>query len=71
MGKGTDIQWCDDTVNPTTGCSGCELWVPGKGGPCYAGNQHERRLAKALPGLYDPVFTNVRLAPGRTAEAAR
>jgi protein gp37 len=47
------------------------LFVRGKGGPRYAGNQHERRLAKVHPRLYDRVFTNVRLAPGRMARAAR
>jgi protein gp37 len=71
MSKGTLIQWCDDTVNPTSGCDGCELWVPGKGGPCYAGNLHQNRLSKTLPLLYDPVFTNVRAIPGRMAKAVR
>jgi protein gp37 len=71
MGKKTGINWCDDTVNPTSGCDGCELWIPGQGGPCYAGNFHEMRLSKSLPLLYDPVFTNVRLIPGRMAKAVR
>ncbi len=71
MSKKTGIQWCDDTVNPTSGCDGCELWVPGQGGPCYAGNLHENRLSKSLPTLYDPVFTNVRLIPGRMVKALR
>ncbi len=70
MGKDTLIQWCDSTANPTTGCDGCELHVPGKGGPCYAGVQHEGRMAKVLPVLYAPSFTEVRLAPGRMKEAA-
>jgi protein gp37 len=70
MGKDTGIQWSDGTINPTTGCDGCELWVEGKGGPCYAGNHHETRLARALPALYAPTFTEVRLAPGRMAPAA-
>ncbi len=26
MGLKTNIEWCDSTVNPTTGCDGCELW---------------------------------------------
>lgn len=69
--KNTGIQWADDTVNPTSGCDGCELWIPGRGGPCYAGNFHENRLAKSLPHLYDPVFTNVREIPGRMAKAVR
>jgi len=69
--KDTNIQWADDTVNPTSGCDGCELWVPGAGGPCYAGNFHETRLAKALPLLYAPNFNDVRLIPGRVAKAVR
>lgn len=71
MSKGTGIQWADDTVNPTSGCDGCELWIPGQGGPCYAGNFHEKRLSKSLPLLYDPNFSNVRLIPGRMAKAVR
>ena len=78
MGATTGIEWCDTTVNPTTGCDGCELWKlldkaahpPIWGGPCYAGNLHEMRLAKSLPKLYAPRFTEVRLAPGRMAKAA-
>jgi protein gp37 len=71
MGKGTGIQWSDDTCNPTSGCDGCELWIPGKGGPCYAGNLHETRLSKSLPLLYDASFTNVRLIPGRMMKSLR
>lgn len=70
MGKYTGIQYCDDTVNLASGCDGCELWIPGKGGPCYAGNLHETRLAKSLPHLYAPDFTEVRLIPGRMQKAA-
>lgn len=70
MGIRTAIQWCDSTVNPTTGCDGCELWAPGRGGPCYAGHLHQSRLALSLPVLYAPRFEEVRLAPGRTAKAA-
>ncbi len=40
MGKNTAIQWCDDTVNPTMGCDGCELWMDGNK-TCYAGKLHE------------------------------
>lgn len=69
--KNTGIQWADDTVNPTSGCDGCELWIPERGGPCYAGNFHEARLARSLPHLYDPVFTNVRMIPGRMEKAVR
>src|SRR5262249_6687914 len=70
MGQHTNIEWTDSTVNPSTGCQGCELWVPDRGGPFYAGNLHELRLARSLPHLYAPKFTEVRLAPGRTAKAA-
>ncbi len=69
--KSTGIQWADDTVNPTSGCDGCELWVPGRGGPCYAGNFHETRLSKTLPLLYDPDFSKVRVIPGRVAKSLR
>lgn len=70
MGSHTNIQWADTTTNPSTGCDGCELHIPGKGGPCYAGVLHESRLAKTLPTLYAERFTEVRLAPGRMAKAA-
>lgn len=69
--KGTGIQWADDTVNPTSGCQGCELWIPSRGGPCYAGNFHEQRLAKSLPLLYAPTFEEVRMIPGRMLKSAR
>lgn len=71
MGKPSNIEWCDDTVNPTSGCQGCELWPSSGGGPCYAGNLHETRLAKSLPGLYAPSFNQVRLIPGRMRRSAR
>jgi protein gp37 len=75
MSAKTGIEWCDSTVNPITGCDGCELWAEllasGRlGGPCYAGNYHEQRLARAWPGLYSSTFTEVRLVPGRMAKAA-
>jgi protein gp37 len=70
MGMRTFIQWCDSTVNPTTGCDGCELWELLESGPCYAGHLHEERLALAMPELYAPSFAEVRLAPGRMAKAA-
>lgn len=73
MGQKTDIQWADSTVNPTTGCQGCELWKPDDPDrrDCYAGQLHETRLAKSLPMLYAPQFHEVRLAPGRMAKASR
>ena len=36
MGKDTEIEWCDSTVNPMMGCDGCELWTA-KNKTCYAG----------------------------------
>jgi len=71
MGEKTNIEWCDSTVNPTTGCDGCELWNGRDIRICYAGNLHEGRLAKSIPKLYAPDFREVRLAPGRMMKAAR
>ena len=70
MGQHTDIQWCDSTINPTTGCDGCELKVRGRKGTCYAAPIHEKRLARSMPDLYAADFHEIRLAPGRTANAA-
>lgn len=72
MGQRTPIGWADDTVNPTSGCGGCELHNPDIGMfSCFAGNQHEGRLAHTLPALYAPDFRTVRLIPGRMAKAVR
>lgn len=68
--KGTKIQWSDDTVNPTSGCDGCELWTADVR-RCYAGNFHETRLAAAQPALYDRDFSNVRILAGRMVKALR
>jgi len=62
----TKIQWCDSTVNPTSGCDGCELRND-RDRSCYAGRLHPR--LKHLPG-YGATFEAVGLHPGRTAEAA-
>jgi protein gp37 len=68
MAEKTDIQWCDSTVNPTSGCDGCELWLRGKIEVCYAGQHHTRfQGSKAYPGP----FEEVHLHPGRMAQAAR
>jgi protein gp37 len=61
----TNIGWCDSTVNPTTGCDGCEILKT-----CYARILHETRLAKSLPKLYAPKFLDVRAIRGRMAKAA-
>jgi protein gp37 len=64
----TKIEWCDSTVNPTSGCDGCELWIRGKVEACYAGTIHERfRGSKAYPGP----FEEITLHPGRMGAAAR
>jgi protein gp37 len=70
LGKATGIQWCDSTVNCTSGCDGCELWSAAAKGPCYAGHLHEARLARSMPALYAADFTEVRMIPGRMAKAA-
>lgn len=70
MARDTNIGWCDDTVNPSSGCEGCELFNGNDIRDCYASKLHEDRLAKSLPILYDPDFRNVRLIPGRMAKAA-
>ncbi len=65
MGKDTDIQWCDSTVNPTANCDGCELWIPKRGiKRCYAGRMTERWKGM---GAFD---RGIKLFPGRTAAAA-
>ena len=69
MGRETEIQWCDSTINPTTGCDGCELWSKNDRS-CYAGNYHEARLASAMPVLYAKDFNEVRLVEGRVKQAA-
>lgn len=81
--RNTGIQWCDDTVNPTSGCDGCELAVkppPGLSGKdleswienesCYAARTHRSRLAHAFPENYALNFHDVRLIPGRLQKAA-
>jgi len=69
MGKDTKIEWCDSTINPTSGCGGCELWTD-KVRTCYAGIMHENRLAKTLPDLYDRDFKVVRIIRGRMNQSA-
>lgn len=69
MGKGTSIEWCDDSDNPVMGCDGCELWIPEKGiKHCYAGSLHQIRAGN--PGYADK-FEEPKLFPGRMAKAAR
>lgn len=77
--KNTPIQWAIDTVNPTSGCAGCELARPSMErndlGPidiiCYAYWTHMNRLRHAFPEKYAQSFFEVRLIAGRIAEYAR
>ena len=69
MGKDTNIEWCDSTINGTSGCDGCELWNA-QHLTCYAGTLQTSRLSKSLPRLYSPDFSEVRMIPGRYAQAA-
>jgi protein gp37 len=65
MGKETDIQWSDSTVNPTENCTGCELWDPNRGiKVCYAGRLTERWHGL---GAFDKPIA---LKPGRMTEAS-
>lgn len=61
MGRETDIEWCDSTVNPTGfQCCGCELWSKTTKA-CYAGLMAERmfgvgafdRPVELKPGVMD------------------
>lgn len=72
MSAHTTIQWCDSTVNPTSGCDGCELWNAKKK-TCYAGNLQETRMSKnpTFSGFYAPDFNTVRLLPGRVWDAMK
>lgn len=71
MGKKTNIEWCDSTINGSSGCDGCELWNA-QVKTCYAGNLQIRRLSKSpkLKHLYSSNFSEVRMIPGRYAQAA-
>jgi protein gp37 len=72
MGKDTFIEWADSTVNPTSGCDGCEIYQPGAPdkATCYAFHQQTNRLSRTMPGLYSSNFNEVRLIPGRMRQAA-
>lgn len=69
----TKIEWCDSTINGSSGCDGCELW-DSRRKSCYAGITHERRWSKSLavtmPQFYSPSFDVVKMIPGRYARAA-
>jgi protein gp37 len=66
MGKTTNIQWCDSTVNPLMGCTGCELWTASRK-TCYAGQLHEKHKGRAG---FARDFGTPKIFPGRMAQAA-
>lgn len=68
MSKDTNIEWCDSSSNPTTGCDGCELWN-NKVKTCYAGILHSRYGGKNKG--FAPTFEQVTMFPGRMAQAAK
>lgn len=68
--KLTNIGWTHSTINGSSGCDGCELWN-GIKKTCYAGQVHQNRLALSLPHLYARDFGEVRMIPGRFAQAAK
>lgn len=72
--KNTSIQWAVDTVNPTSGCAGCELARPSLSEHervCYAYQVHMNRLRHSLPDKYAQSFFDVKLIAGRIAQYAR
>lgn len=67
MAKTTRIEWCDSTVNPTPGCTGCELYhtVPTRN-HCYAATLCNRYAGcKGWPKS----FTEPEFFPGRIEKA--
>lgn len=77
MSQSTPIEWCDSTVNPTSGCGGCELYNPHRPDEavCYAKWFHERRLARnpvfKESAHYAPTFDEVRMIAGRVQETVK
>lgn len=69
MGKSTNIQGCDSTVNPTMRYDGCELRNPAAGvRKCYSGTLHDR-YGGTSKGC-SPTFEQVMRWPDRMATAA-
>ena len=67
MGKESDIQYCDSTVNGEMGCDGCELWT-GDIRRCYAGTLTELRKGhKGFPAE----FTTPELFTKRFADCVK
>lgn len=72
MGKETDIQWCDSTLNLQMGCQGCELWQPSKGiKKCYAGTLTERMLRRGPLRGWPESFDKPAIFPARMDEAEK
>lgn len=71
MSEFTNIQWCDSTVNPVAGCSGCELAMGRPEDVCYARRLTEFFGAKGKKGWPREGFFVPELMPGRMAKAAK
>ncbi len=72
MGKGTKIEWADDTVNGEMGCDGCELWDPKNNiRICYSGTDTEQKLSKGPRKGWPPAFDQPTIFLERIAKAAR
>lgn len=68
MSKDTNIEWCDSTVNPTMGCSGCELYTRGSGkSTCYAAELTNRYGGRKG---WPEEFSKVAFFPERMKDAA-
>ena len=68
MAINTNIQWADDTTNPTQGCDGCELWSSTRKS-CYAGVE-TTTFGAVRPG-YSPTFKQITFWPGRMEKTAK
>lgn len=70
MGKKSNIEWCDDTVNGQMGCDGCELYSKAAPGDatCYA--FHLVTRYKGLKG-WPESFDKPALFPERVLQACR
>lgn len=67
MGLHTKIEYCDSTINPVVGCSGCELYHPELGrNHCYAARLTRRYEGR--PG-WPARFTEPKFFPGSIEQA--
>lgn len=75
MALDTPISWCDSTTNPVMGCEGCELFVPGIGGPCYTGIEHQvlgrsQNSTGYAPDFFLPTLFRAKDHPNRLTPTA-